>query len=389
MFSERHGIPSDVNYFVFMEQLLGTEVTPNRILLEWVAKGEPSNFPTLASHMQRFSTFTPWQLHSVTRKVFAGRVPGVQAGAMAYDAVGRPPFAIAISDGMYAIADQCIYLWEVSTRILQNALYDTNRGLSKEDVESRITQALNARGIRERLDGVIKYLLGPLRSGRFTSSQIVEPADLVLPVTGVAAIDLDHRYRLFHAWEQFVLAHELGHIILGHLGPANAKTASSYAHNAVLHYRELPTWTFLDNVSQQQEADADLFGLFEFSYATSWEIRRRESIRPGWRDRSQLALMIQHLEGAAVASLAFYFLSELGVPTRHSSSHPHPDRRIKLVTEEVLRRMERIIEMTGEPNEGPAGPGVFERNIVFARMIPHIYRRLTEMLEVTIDRQGN
>src|SRR5215472_845872 len=109
MFSERHGIPSDVNYFVFMEKLLGTEVTPNRMLLEWAAKGEPSNFPTLASHMQRFSTFTPWQVHSVTRKVFAGRVPGVQAGAMAYDAIGRPPFAIAISDGMYAIADQCIY----------------------------------------------------------------------------------------------------------------------------------------------------------------------------------------------------------------------------------------------------------------------------------------
>jgi hypothetical protein len=206
-----------------------------------------------------------------------------------------------------------------------------------------------------------------------------------LPVAGVSASDLDHRSRLQYASEQFLVAHELAHIILGHLGSTGSPRAWQYACEAIRDYRTLQTWDMLTNDSQRDEADADMFGFFELSYATSWEISKRRGMRPGWRDRSKLALLVQHLEGVAVASLVFYFLSALGLPTGHSSTHPHPDERIALVTEAVLNRMARIIETTAEPNESSQyGYGFYDRTMFFVQQIPNIYQAITHALELIL-----
>jgi hypothetical protein len=142
--------------------------------------------------------------------------------------------------------------------------------------------------------------------------------------------------------------------------------------------------------SQRAEAEADLFGFFELCYTTSWEISQRKGINAIWRDRSQLALLVQHLEGAAIATLAFYLLSALGVPGHHSSTHPHPDHRLALITEAVLTRMKTIISATNEPNEGVQdifGTGFYERMLFFTEWIPDVYRTITNSLELTLGRE--
>jgi hypothetical protein len=380
-FSERHHVPSDVNYYAWLERSLGMQVVQNRSLVAWVAREQPSNCPNLASHMHKLSKFTPWQVHSVVRNVFAGRVPVIQASALAHDSIGSPPFAIAISDGMRVSIEQCTYLWESLTRIVEKSLADVQRGLSKEEFEIKWSQAIGIRGLDERTDRVAKYLLRAVRSGDPTLLMQLGARALDLPVAGVPASDLDHRSRLQYASEQFVIAHELAHIILGHLGPTGSPKASQYAREAIRDYKTLRNWNMLTNDSQRTEADADLFGFFELSYATSWEISKRSGMRPGWRDRSKLALLVQHMEGVAVAGLVFYLLSALGLSTRHSSTHPHPDDRIALVTEAVLNRIAGIIAATAEPNEGPYGHGYYERLLFFVQQMPDIYRAITQALE--------
>jgi hypothetical protein len=386
MFSERHGVPSDVNYYAWLERSLGVQVVRDRARVAWVAREQPSNCPNLASHMHKFSKFAPWQVHSVVRNVFVGRVPAIQASALAHNSVGRPPFAIAISDGMYISVEQCAYLWESSTRIMERFLADAQRGLSREELEFKISQAIDARGLEERTDRMVKYLLRAVRRGEPTFLMQLGAGTFDLPVAGVPVRDLDHRSRLQYASEQFIVAHELAHVILGHLGSTGAPRASRYASEAISDYRTLQAWDTLINDSQRAEADADMFGFFELSYSTSWEISKRRGVRPGWHDRSKLALLAQHAEGFAVASLVFYLLSALGLPAGHSSTHPRPDDRIALVVEAVLNRMARIIVATGEPNEGPDayGHGYYERTLLFVQLMPNIYRSITQALELSL-----
>jgi hypothetical protein len=45
MFSERHGLPGDLNYYVWLEQALGLEVVRNRELLTWVAREKAQQLP--------------------------------------------------------------------------------------------------------------------------------------------------------------------------------------------------------------------------------------------------------------------------------------------------------------------------------------------------------
>jgi hypothetical protein len=70
LFSERYGVPTDVNYYQWMERSTGVRVVRDRKLLSWAPRGEPSNCPILASNMHRFAKSAPWQLHSVARNVF-------------------------------------------------------------------------------------------------------------------------------------------------------------------------------------------------------------------------------------------------------------------------------------------------------------------------------
>ena len=386
MFSERHGVPSDVNYYAWLERSLGMQVVRDRERVAWVAREQPSNCPNLAGHMHKFSKFAPWQVHSVVRNVFVGRVPAIEASALAHNSVGSPPFAIAISDGMYLSVEQCAYLWESSTRIMERFLADAQRGLSKEELEFKISEAIDARGLEERIDRMVKYMLRAVRRGELTFLMQLGAGEFDLPVAGVSPSDLDHRYRLQYASEQFIVAHELAHVILGDLGSTGSPRASQYASEAISDYRTLQTWGALINDSQRTEADADMFGFFELSYATSWEISKRRGVRTGWHDRSKLALLAQHAEGFAVASIVFYLLSALGLPTRHSSTHPRPDDRIALVIEAVLNRMAGIIAATEEPNEGrhAYGHGYYERTLFFVQLMPNIYRVITQALELSL-----
>jgi hypothetical protein len=316
----------------------------------------------IATHMHRFIKFTPWQLHSVARNVFAGRIPSIRAGALVHDALGQPPFVIAISDGMYTAADQCVYLWESSMRLFTDAQADLQRGHSTEDVISKLRETIMVRGLEQRVERTVGQLRHLLRGEHHTSLLRVSLEDIELPIAGVPKGDLRHRPTRQYVWEQFVIAHELAHIILSHLGSTGSPTATRYAQDAIHDYRILPTWDMLTNDNQRAEAEADLFGLFELSYATSWEMSRRAGVRAGWRDRSQLALLVQHLDGVAIATLVFYLVSALGVPAPHTSTHPHPDHRLALITEAALTRMKAIISTTSEPDEGHHNlPGFYER----------------------------
>ena len=366
---------------------MGIQLVRNRKLLDWAPRGEPSNCPMLASQMKRFAKFTPWQLHSVVRKVFAGRIPSLQAGAMARDMFGQPPFTVAISDGMYSAADQCIYLWESSMRLLSEGQVDLERGLSVGDVLIKINETTSGRGLEDKVKKVVSHLRRALRDGDPTALLRLSVADVELPLVGVPEGDLRHRPRRQFLWEQFVLSHELAHIILGHLGPTGSLTASRYADDAVLDYWNLPTWSTMTDDIQRDEATADLFGLLELSYASSWEISQREGVNKAWRDRSQLALLVQHLDGAAIATLIFYLLSALGVSMQHASTHPHPDDRLALIFEAVLVRMKAIISTTSEPDEGYSSlPGFYERALSSTRSIPAIYRILTNAFELALER---
>lgn len=130
------------------------------------------------------------------------------------------------------------------------------------------------------------------------------------------------------------------------------------------------------------------FGLLELFYPTSWEIRRREGVNRGWRDRSQLALLVQHLEGAAIAALMFYLLSALGVHVPHPSTHPHPNRRLALITEAVLNRMNAIISTTREPNEGYRNlPGFYERMLISTERMSDLYQAIVNALELAFSRE--
>lgn len=387
MFSECYGVPADVNYYQWVERSTGMRVRTDRKLVIWTPHGEPSNCPKIASHMHRFAKFTSWQLHSVVRNVFAGRIPLAQARARAHGTFGQPPFAIAISDGMYTAADQCVYLWETSVRLLLDGVMDLDRGLDARDAELKIDQAIKSCGIEDRVRKVVDHLRHILRDGDLTPLIHLSVEDIRLPVLGVPDRHLRHRPQRQFLWEQFVIAHELAHIILGHLGPTGSPAASRYAHYAIHDYRALSTWDMLVDDRQRAEAEADLFGLFEFCYPTSWEISLRKGVNTGRRDRSQLALLVQHLEGVAIATLVFYLLSALGLPECHTSTHPHPDHRFALITEAVVSRMKNIISTTSEPNEGVENypPGYYERTMFLATVwIPTIYQATTGSLELIL-----
>jgi hypothetical protein len=390
LFSERYGVPAHVNYYQWMERSTGVRVVTDRKLLSWVPREEPSNCPILASNMRRFAKSAPWQLHSVARNVFAGRIPAAQAGAMALSTFGQPPFVIVVSDGLYTAADQCVHLWETSTRLLVDGVMDLDRGFDARDAELRLDQAIKACGIEDRAKKVVDHLRHTLRDGDLTPLMHLNVEDIKLPVLGVPDGQLRHRPQRQFLWHQFVIAHELVHIILGHLGPTGSPAASKYTQDVIHGYRTLSTWDNLTDDSQRAEAAADLFGFFEFCYATSWEIKQRKGVKMGWRDRSELALLVQHLEGAAIATLVFYLLSALGVPECHTSTHPHPDHRFALITEAVLSRMKTIISTTNEPNEGfqhyPSG--FYERVMFLATvLIPVIYQATTGLLETILHRQ--
>jgi len=388
MFSERHGVPGDVNYYRWIEQFLGTQVVSNRKLLEWTPRVESSNCPILAEQSRRFAKFSPWQLHSVVRNVFIGRIPSLRAGALAHDAFGHPPFVVAISDGMYSTADQCIYLWESVVRLLSEAEEDLRRGGELRDVMFKLNEKITAHGLEDRVEKIVSKLRYAFREGNIEQLLKLTAADVELPITGVPRSDLRHRSRRQYAWEQFVIAHELAHIILGHLGPTGSPTASRYAQDAIRNYRILSTWDRLTDHNQHIEAEADLFGLFDLSYATSWEMSRRDGVRTGWQDRSQLSLLVQYLDGVAIAILVFYLLSALGFPA-HPSTHPHPDHRLALIAETMLTRMKAIISTTNEPNVGQQDlPGFYERVLSSAERVPRVYRTIANALDLALERSN-
>jgi len=386
MFSERYGVPADVNYYLWVERSTGIQA-PNPRLVAWTPRGEPSNCSNLAIHMHKFAKLTPWQVHSVARNVFAGRIPVRQAGAVAHNMFGQPPFAIAISDGLYAGADQCAYIWETMVRVMLDLLTDFQRGLDEEDIKLRLIEAMSACRIDVTVKKAVDHLRHTLRDGDPGPVLRLGVEAFELPILGVPSRHLRYRPQRWFLFEQFVIAHELAHIILGHLGPTGSPASSSYAQATVRDYRTLPTWDMLASDSQRAEAEADLFGFFELCHATNWEASRRRGVDAGWRDRSQLALLAQELEGAAIANLVFYLLSALGVPECQSSTHPHPDRRFALITEAALTRMENIISTTSEPNDGvePYPSGFYERVMYIAtEWIPYAYRTITGALEMAL-----
>lgn len=388
MFSARYGVPADINYYRWIEQAAGMKLAPNRKLLAWTPREEPSNCPNIASHMHKFAKLTSWQLHSVIRNVFVGRIPSLQAAAVAKDTIGQAPFTVAISDGLYTAGDQCVYLWESSVRLMGNAEADLLRGLDIRDVLLKLHENISVRGLEDRVDKVINYLRYTLCDGNPAPLVEVKAEDIELPVLGVPGGDLRHRPRRQFCWQQFVIAHELSHILLGHLGPTGSSKASQYAYGTIHNYRTLSTWDMLINDSQRTEAEADLFGFWELCYTTSWESSRRKGVSAGWRDRSQLALLVQHLEGVAIATLTFYLLSALGIPEHHSSTHPHPDYRLALITEAVLERMKTIISGTSEPDKSIEGlDGFYERTLYIAERIPRIYQTITYALELALNRR--
>ncbi|WP_447002338.1 hypothetical protein ACRAKI_21685 [Saccharothrix isguenensis] len=131
--------------------------------------------------------------------------------------------------------------------------------------------------------------------------------------------DRRERPRRKMASEAFVVAHELSHILLGHVG--SGETAEIAQERVDQHW---PANDYgFSNQSQREEATADLFGFHEIMVTTfTTGLTMRKLIPLAEKDRLFIAILTQCLEGAAIATLGISLVSSLGGMATGTGTHP-------------------------------------------------------------------
>ena len=152
--------------------------------------------------------------------------------------------------------------------------------------------------------------------------------------------------RLEYCWT-FLVAHELGHVLLGHIGGAPQAAVAAAALHAV----------GLLSPPTNQELECDVLGVL-FGCVRPNERPPLDAIRAAARHAqagdSLVALM--------VAITAAGFDAIFANPSA-TAGHPHPRDRLAVVYEVLAARMGRLDELAGGRKNGPEGPEFIQRQL--------------------------
>lgn len=378
IFSDRYGIPGDLNFYAWIEEKTYSGLRfDDRVLVNWNPKGKRSNCPEIESCLDVFAKFTEWPLHKALRNVFVGLVPVIEPNAVATAFFGQDP-CVAISAGLIGALEQCQFLWESMYRVIAETAVNVDR-MSEAEALSFYVQRMGDKGI-ERQMVQTNSLRRLLTEGdpEFISRALSHPGWVEIPRSGTPKIDLNKRNRRAIASHAFVVAHELGHVLLGHV--CRTKT-EEYAKKQVERHQEVISRLEIQEESQLHEVEADLFGFHEILLRTFCAKALRINLVPqSERDRQFIGLLGQQLEAAAIVNLAIHMVGKLGGLSTGTGTHPAPKVRMKALcgTADVL--ISGVVDKTTEPDFGPHGPGYFVRARKLPDYILLIYRTVENLL---------
>lgn len=372
-FAERFGIPADQNFYAWLSESKKLDLPISPKLISWNPKGNNSNCPNISTVMQFYIAHAPWQLRSVLKNTFAGKVDTITPNAAAEGLFGEQPY-IAIFDGLYTAVDQCVLLWERVSRAYGACLRQAQtKDRSNDEIRAAVAKEMKKRDVLSSLEK-LHALRGFLRSGDIAYIYNYNPTGFQIEGERGLSIDLSHRGRRQEVTECFVIAHELAHVILGHCSANN--TSSKIDQLIEQEFATIQSIVQLPgecNASHKQEYHADMVGfqslLLNSQYSYTMDTDYAKDAGP---DKSRVSILLQCLDGVAIACLAIYLVSTLdGIS--NSSSHPHPDHRLDLLIDLVQGHIESISESTSQDDIGANGPGFFERMKYGTGQVADIY----------------
>lgn len=362
IFSGQFGVPAEQNYYAWVSQKYGVDLPLPSKALSWNPTSQSSNCPNVCAVVKHYIRHCPWQIRSVLKSTFVGRVDRITPNAAALGAFGEQP-CIAIFDGLYSAIDQCISLWEKVHRAYAVMLQQRGiEGRSDEEVKMMVTRELERRDVVDNVEKIHR-LRNFLLSGDPDHVRMYAPSAFELKEDGVPRIDLGHRSARFQITECFVIAHELAHVLLGHCSPdVVPPTAANFLSDELLRVSEFAQLDGFDSQSRNDEMQADLVGFYTLVFDSN--LRYTLEFGPHrdfGRDKAYMSILIQCLDGAAIACLAIHLVSTLGIPPTSDSSHPHPDERVETLLRVTQGIIDAKISQTRETDIGPNGPGFFDR----------------------------
>lgn len=373
-FSERYNVPSDVNFYAWIEEgsYSGLRFNDPR-LTNWNPKGRQSNCPRVDGYMSLFAKFTDWQFHSTLRNIFVGLTPTIQPNAVAGAMLGSSP-CIAINAGLLAAIWQCLYLWEAVSRVMiELEAHPEAPRMTEPEFLDLAANKFSAREFENEM-AKARLLRALLTNGdmEFLKRHRNNLSILGGPKKGVPSSDTEKRNTREATSLGYVISHELAHVLLGHVtgGPTAA-----YAKQKLSENQSILDTLETKNSSQYEEAQADVFGFSQLMIPAFREKLQRDRVVPyGKKDRTLLAITGLCLEGAMITTLALQLVSNVGgIPTGFST-HPAPAMRSRALCATARALAIGIIRETPEPDLGPRGRGLFDRMETMLDVYYTVYR---------------
>ncbi|EFC79691.1 hypothetical protein FrEUN1fDRAFT_7182 [Parafrankia sp. EUN1f] len=330
--------------------------------------------------MDLFAKFSDWHLHAPLRNIFVGVVPAIQPNALASAIIDDCP-CIAISAGLLSSLDQCLVLWESVYRVLAETItHPAFKHMTDREAMDLYFQKFHGKGVgveMAKANSLRRLLLNA--DPEFIKEALADPHGMEPPAERVPTIDRLKQPRRRIASLGFVVAHELAHVLLGHVCHAATR---GYAEEKLARHREVIDRLPFRNSSQRDEVDADLFGFHEILLGSFREKATRVKMVPrGERDRQYAAMVGQCLEGAAIATLALHLVGSAGEIPTGISTHPAPAIRIQALCDAAQDCLTAVLSRTSEPDVGPRGPGYLTRAAELPRTIHSAYEIVASVVD--------
>lgn len=364
-FFHENGMPNDRSFWHYaMEQAGFLDYLPKSFSQRhrhWTH--ERSNCPELASTVEEMIESLPAEWLSRARNIFFGRVMDGEANATAWSHKQAGMVSIGVQftfavEGYVTAFDEYVS----ASRNLINVLGDpTLTNVDDKALESHIDAAVRA--LEKRFDRPWEHLAESYSAWtdrRLVASWNVNLLKIAEPRRNV--ID-----EAVNTCEQFVVAHELGHHLLGHTNsslPRNVKARKVL--DQVLKNPDLFNHLRRMNLDQVQEAHADILAFLIVAHAI---------------DRvPTFAHMYRAVMGSVIALTALTHLSGAWTEDDPRATHPNFIDRIAMI--EILTRIYSAGQPRGHVGDHPLDLLAQLQTFVsiaaqdwYAKKMPHEYRQ--------------